>query len=100
VVEGTSPCKSTVAGTYPPTSSENVTINGITFLKEIGSEPAAGNLFEWESYSAIRPNSNACVSIAFVLRSGAEGTSTLPAFDKAAESAVFPVIMSTFAWLP
>ena len=100
VAEGVSPCKNTVAGTGVPSSSGNVTINGVTFLKETGSEGAAGNLFEWESYSAIRPNSNACVSVAFVLRSDNTGTSSLPAFDKVAESAVFQVILSTFAWMP
>jgi hypothetical protein len=100
VVEGVTPCKSSVPGVGVPTSSVDVTISGITFLKETGSEGAAGNLFEWESYSAIRPNTNACVSVAFVLRSNNTGTSSSPAFDKVAESAVFPLILSTFAWMP
>jgi hypothetical protein len=79
-----------------------VTINGITFLKETGGDVAAGNLYEWEAYSAVRPNTNACVSVAFVLRSQNAGSdpSAPPAFDKAAESAVFQIIMSTFAWAP
>ncbi len=100
MVEGVTPCKSTVPGISAPTSSGNVTINGISFLKETGSEVAAGNLFEWESYSAIRPNTNACVSVAFVLRSDNTGTTSLPAFDKVAESSVFQLILSTFDWMP
>jgi hypothetical protein len=79
-----------------------VTINGVTFLKETGSEGAAGSLYEWEAYSAIRPNTNACVSVAFVLRSSNPGNFTTPPppFDKVAESAVFQTIMSTFVWAP
>jgi hypothetical protein len=102
VTEGANPCKNTVASGAPPATSGNVTINGITFLRETGSEPAAGNLYEWEAYSAVRPNTNACVSVAFVLRSANAGnfTNPPPAFDKAAESAVFQIIMSTFAWAP
>ena len=102
VVEGANPCKNTIASGATPAFSGNVTINGITFLKETGSEGAAGSLYEWEAYSAIRPNTNACVSIAFVLRSSNPGNFTTPppAFDKVAESAVFQTIMSTFAWAP
>ncbi|OQY80499.1 MAG: hypothetical protein B6D40_12820 [Anaerolineae bacterium UTCFX3] len=100
VVEGANPCKNSVAGS-PPASSGDAAFNGITFLKETGSEPAAGNVFDWEVYSAARPT-NACVSIGFVLRSSSPGAYSTPppAFDRAAESAVFAVIMSTFAWMP
>ncbi|RJP48914.1 MAG: hypothetical protein C4583_13415 [Anaerolineaceae bacterium] len=102
VAEGVNPCKNTVASSGIPTSSENVTINGITFLKETGSDAAAGSVFEWESYSAVRPNTNACVSIGFVLRSSNPGNYATPppTFDKAVESAIFQTILSTFAWMP
>jgi hypothetical protein len=102
VTEGANPCKNTISGGAPTVTSGNVTINGITFLKETGGDVAAGNLYEWEAYSAVRPNTNACVSVAFVLRSQNAGSdpSAPPAFDKAAESAVFQIIMSTFAWAP
>jgi hypothetical protein len=102
VTEGVSPCKNTVASGAPPTSSENVTINGIAFLKETGSEVAAGNIYDWVAYSTVRPGTNACVSVGFVLRSQNTGTDPAapPAFDKVAESAVFQTILSTFAWLP
>jgi len=99
VVEGANPCKYSAAGIV---TSGNVTINGITFLKETGSEGAAGNIYDWEAYSAVRPNTNACVSIAFVLHSANAGNypTPPPPFDKVAESAIFPTIMSTFAWSP
>jgi hypothetical protein len=102
VTEGANPCKNTISGGRTPDFSGNVTINGITFLKEGGAEVAAGNLYEWEAYSAVRPNTNACVSVAFVLRSQNAGSdpSAPPAFDKVAESAVFQVILSAFAWAP
>jgi hypothetical protein len=98
VVEGANPCKS-ANGT--PVTSGNVTFNGITFLKETGSDAAAGNIYEWESYSVVRPNTTACVTVDFVLHSTNAGNYTTPPppFDKAAESAVFQTIMSTFAWV-
>lgn len=102
VAEGVSPCKNTVASSAAPTSSETITINGINFLKETGSEPAAGNVYDWVSYSAVRPNTNACVSVAFVFRSrnADADPSAPPPFDKVAEAAVFQTILSTFAWMP
>jgi hypothetical protein len=102
VAEGVNPCKNTVASGGPSATSGTVTINGISFLKETGSEGAAGSVFEWESYSTIRPNTNACVSIAFVFRSSNPGNYTTPPppFDKAAEAAVFQTILSTLGWMP
>jgi hypothetical protein len=42
------------------------------------------------------------VTIAFVLHSANAGNypTPPPPFDKAAESAIFPTILSTFAWTP
>src|SRR5687767_2948624 len=48
IVEGANPCKRSAGGA---TSSENVTINGIQFLKELGSEGAPGSIYDWTSYS-------------------------------------------------
>ena len=95
VVEGANPCKSPTAGLV--SSSENVTINGIQFLKEIGGEGAAGSTYDATAYSTLK--GNACISLSFVLRSANLGNfpTPPPAFDKAAESAVFPIIMSTYA---
>lgn len=102
VVEGANPCKNTISGGGPVSTSGNVTVNGITFLKETGVGAATSNIYEWEAYSAVRPNTTACVSIAFVLHStdpGAYPTPPPPAFDKAAESAIFATILSTFGWI-
>ena len=95
VVEGANPCKS--PQTTPMASSENVTINGIQFLKEIGSEGATGNLYDWTAYSTLK--GNACISLTFVLHSTNPGVfqTPPPLFDAAAESAVFGTIMSTYA---
>ncbi|MBV6396858.1 MAG: hypothetical protein HFACDABA_02460 [Anaerolineales bacterium] len=101
VVEGANPCKNTVSGGGAVATSGNVTINGVTFLKETGSGVATSNIYDWEAYSVVRPNTTACVSIAFVLHSvdpGVYPTPPPPAFDKAAESAVFATILSTFVW--
>jgi hypothetical protein len=102
VAEGVTPCKNTVASGGAPTSSETVAINGINFLKETGSEGAAGSIYDWVSYSTTRPNTNACVSVAFVFRSRNAGSdpSAPPPFDKVAEAAVFQTIISTLAWMP
>ena len=102
VVEGANPCKNTISGGGASTTSGDVTVAGVTFLKETGTGAATSNIYEWEAYSAVRPNTTACVSIAFVLHSvdpGVFPTPVPPAFDKAAESAIFSTILSTFGWI-
>lgn len=96
IVEGANPCKRPAGGA---TSSENVNINGIQFLKEIGSEGAAGSLYEWTSYSTLR--NNACINLTFILRSSNPGNfpTPPPVFDKTAESAVFSTMIGTFNWI-
>jgi hypothetical protein len=98
VVEGANPCVSPVVDGNP-TSSENVTINSIQFLKQIGQGAAAGNRYDWTAYSTTR--NNACTSLAFVLHSANPDNYATPPplFDPAAESAVFTTIMSTFNWI-
>jgi plastocyanin len=95
VVEGASTCKSPDIGLAM--SSENVTINGIQFLKEVGMEGAAGNIYDTIGYSTIK--GNACISLTLVLHSVNPGVYTTPPplFDQTAESAVFFTIMSTYA---
>ena len=99
VVENANPCRSPVAASSIVQSSETVTLNGITFLKETGEEPAAGNLYQFVAYSTSRDN--ACVSLSFVLHSVNPGNfpTPIPVFDYAAESAVFEQIVSTYEWL-
>lgn len=99
VADGVNPCHDTDLG-GPIESTSNVTINGINFLLEAGSSGAAGSVYDWKSYSAF--HGNGCVTLTFVLHSANLGNYPVPppAFDKAAESAVFDVIMSKFGWIP
>jgi len=92
VVEGMSSCRTTNFSN-PAASSSNVTINGINFLVETGTDSALGNTYEWKAYSAL--HNNACVNMNFVLHSVNNGA---PQFDKTAESNVFDSTMSTFGW--
>ncbi len=98
IVEGANPCKAPDPG-GPVSASENVTINGIQFLKETGSGAAAGNLYEFVAYSSM--SNNACVTLSFVLHSANIGNYATPPpeFDKASESAVFDQIIKTFDWI-
>ncbi|HLF75120.1 MAG TPA: NBR1-Ig-like domain-containing protein [Anaerolineales bacterium] len=97
VEEGADPCDSPAVEN--PTSSENVTINSIQFLKQSGQGAAAGNRYDWTAYSTRR--SNACISLAFILHSINQGnvSPTPPPFDPAAESAVFSTVMASFNWI-
>jgi hypothetical protein len=97
VEEGRNPCVSPAVEPNP-TSSEDVTFNNIQFLKQTGQGAAAGNRYDWTAYSTTR--NNACISLAFILHSANQGnySPTPPAFDSAAESAVFSTVMSTFNW--
>jgi hypothetical protein len=94
VVEGAATCKSPATG--PQATSENITIGGIQFLKETGSEGAAGQVYDWQGYSLTK--GTACISLTFVLHSANAGAfpTPPPVFDKAAESAVFSTIMTTY----
>ena len=99
--ENANPCQSPLSDTSRPGSpTETVVFNGISFFKQIGGDAGAGNFHEWVGYSTLK--NNACISMDFVLHSLAAGAfePPVPEFDKAAESAVFAQVMSTFAWLP
>jgi hypothetical protein len=78
-------------------TSQNVTINGIAFLKETGEDAGAGNLWDWIAYSTTK--GTACISLTFILHSLNPGNFTTPppVFDMNSESAVFSTIMSTYA---
>lgn len=97
IVEGANPCKSPdIGGT--PASTETVTINGIQFFKETGDSAGAGNRYDFVAYSTAADG--ACVSLTFILHSLNPGNfpTPPPEFDKAAESAVFDLIINTFDW--
>ncbi|MBI3738817.1 MAG: hypothetical protein HY258_07205 [Chloroflexi bacterium] len=95
VVEGATVCKS--PNSSPMATSENVTINGITFLKETGQEGAVGNIYDWIAYSTTK--GNACISLTLVMHSMQPGNypTPPPVYDKTVESAIFSTIMSTYA---
>ena len=99
VAENVNPCRSPLATSSIPQTSETVVINNITFLKETGEDGTAGHINKWRAYSTVR--NNACVSLDFVLRAANPGVFTTPPplYDEAAESLVFGQIVSTFQWL-
>ena len=97
ILAGASTCKSPDIGGTPSTT-ENVTINGIQFVKESGVGAAAGNRYDFVAYSSMS-NGN-CVSMTFILHSADLGNYATPppAFDKNAESAIFDLIIKSFDW--
>ncbi len=99
VVENANPCRSPLATSSIPQTSETVVINGITFLKETGEDGTAGHINKWTAYSTVR--GIVCVSLDFVLRAANPGVfpTPPPVYDEAAESLVFGQIVSTFQWL-
>jgi hypothetical protein len=98
VIENAATCTSPDIG-GEAAGSENVTINGIQFLKETGAGAATGNLYEFVAYST-KSSNNTCVSLTFVLHSFNPDNTTppTPEFDKAAESAIFDTVINTYDW--
>jgi hypothetical protein len=81
------------------TAQGTVTYNGIRFLRFTGSGAGAGNFYESQTY--IVSHRDFCVALTFVLHSTNPGMyygvpDAPKPFDKAAESAVFGQILSTF----
>jgi hypothetical protein len=75
------------------------TLNGIRFQVGTGEEAGAGQLREYTTYST--QQGEACISFTFVLHSGSIGAyppGTVE-FDRAVESALFPLILETFRLL-
>jgi len=98
VAENASSCKSIYSNAMSQASAQTVTINGIQFLQETSTEGAAGNVYDWTGYSTFKGTT--CISLSFVLHSNNPGVfpTPPPVYDKAAESAVFSTIMSTFGY--
>ena len=63
VVEGVNPCTS--PGSNPMAATENVTFNGIQFLKETWEDGATSHRGDITGYS--RAKGNACISLNFLL---------------------------------
>jgi hypothetical protein len=80
-----------------PTSTENVTINNIPFVKTTGQGAAAGNRYDWTAYTTT--NNTTCISLAFILHSANPGNYATqpPVFDSAKESAVIGTTMATYS---
>jgi hypothetical protein len=79
-----------------PTSTENVTINNIPFVKTTGQGAAAGNRFDWTVYATT--HNNACITLAFILHSANPGNYATPPpeFDPGQETAVIGTTINTF----
>lgn len=94
VREGISPCTSPAV--EHPLTSENVTINSISFLKETGEGAAAGNRYDTTAYSTTY--NNACISLAFVLHSENPFNypTPPPEYNETAEKAVIDATMATY----
>lgn len=94
-------CSSPFASGYAPEAvqREEVSINDHNFLRESGSEGAAGSTYEWVAYSSVRAQE--CASLTFILHStnAANYDVPPPEFDSLAEKEVFEQIVSTFHWL-
>ena len=99
VTENADPCQSLLATQSMLQTSEQVVINGITFLKQTGEDGTAGHTNKWIAYSTAR--NNVCVSLDFVLRSANPGVfeTPPPLYDEVFESGVFGQIVSTYTWL-
>ncbi|HEX5840296.1 MAG TPA: NBR1-Ig-like domain-containing protein, partial [Anaerolineales bacterium] len=96
VVEDADQCVSPAVDGVP-TSTENVTINNVQFVKTTGQGAAAGNRYDWTAYATTR--NNACITLAFILHSANPGNyATPPAeFDMAQESAVIGTTINTYS---
>jgi hypothetical protein len=80
--------------------SQNMTINGVPFLKQIGAQDAAGSTYTWMVFSTQKGTT--CVSVGFVLRSlnpGPLPTPTAPPYNAVTESLIFDQMIATFGWL-
>ena len=99
VVENANPCRSPLAAAANVMTSQNVTINGIIFLKEEAGEGATGHLYKWVAYTTLR--GNACISLEFVLHSINPGVYSTPPpmYNEPVERLVFDDILTHFAWL-
>jgi hypothetical protein len=86
-IQGASSCPSKYGALQ---SSENITVNGLTFLHESGQGVAAGR-YDWESYSTAK--NEICVNLTFILHFRPDIYMT-----PSVEVKTFPPILSTFTW--
>lgn len=83
-------------GAIPSDTRTTLLTNGGAFFVEKGTGIAAGNIYDWTSYSTTRGFN--CVTITFVLHSADPGVwaTQPPPYDKAAESVIFDELLGTF----
>jgi hypothetical protein len=100
VIENPTLCQSPLATSSMVATSETVSVNGVSFLKQTGGDAGAGNFYDWVAYSTLHDND--CISMDFVLHSLNAGNfdPPVPVFDAAAESGVFLQIVQTLKWAP
>jgi hypothetical protein len=98
VIENASTCSSPQANGGAVSTTQQITINSIAFLKETGAGSGAGQIYKWTGYSTMKGTT--CISLGFVLHSANPANYQVPPplYDEAAESTVFADIMSTFGW--
>lgn len=100
VADNVTTCTSPLTNGYAPGGfqSQQVSINGINFVKESGSQGAAGNFYDWVAYSVLKGTS--CISLSFVLHSLNPGNFATPppTFNMITESSVFSDIVSSFVF--
>jgi hypothetical protein len=98
VVENAATCSSPLASGGAVSTTQQVNINSIDFLKETGSGSGAGQIYKWTGYSTMKGTT--CISVGFVLHSTNPANYQVPPplYDETAESAVFADIMNTFGW--
>jgi hypothetical protein len=89
-------CESQEYGADPSTT-EQLQIHGLDWLKEFGSSGGAGSSHEWIAYSTFQ--AGVCVNLNFFIISSNMYDPPPPDFDRDAETAVFAEIVSTFEWL-
>ena len=100
VVENATTCSSPLTQGYAPGSfqSQSVSLNGVNFVKESGSNSGAGNTYDWIAYSTLKGTN--CISLSFTLHSTNPGNYSTPppTFNMVTESSVFSDIVSSFAF--
>lgn len=100
-IQADSTCSSPFAAGYAPEAVQRETVNigGKSFVRENGSEGAAGSTYEWVAFSTVRGQE--CTILTFILNAtnAANYEVPPPEFDSQAETAIFEQIVSSFQWM-
>lgn len=100
VVEGLSTCSVALTHGAPGgiSQTQNISLNGLNFVKVEGTERGAGQIYQYTAYSTAK--GNACLTLMFILRSGQPGfyDPPRPVFDTLLETAIISQVLGTFSW--